>query len=173
MTSAEGGEATPEAVDPWRYRQAIGRFATGVAVVTTTAGGHDHAMTVNSVTSVSLDPVLVLVCAEVDGRWLEAVEEAGVWGLSVLPAQSRGTAEWLSSPGRPLHGQLDRVPYHRGEHTGVALLDGALAALECRTEAIHPAGDHGIVVGRVLSVHTPERAGAALVHFRGRYGVLP
>lgn len=166
------GVAAAEA-DPWDYRRAIGRFASGVTVVSTFAGGHDHAMTANSLTSVSLDPVLVLVCVELDSRWWEAVEEAGVWGISVLPADARGAAEWLSSPGRPLIGQLDRVPHHRGEHTGVALLDGALATLECRTDTAHPAGDHAIVVGRVLGVHTPDRAQPALVHYRGRYGELP
>lgn len=165
--------ATAGDVDPWDFRRAIGRLASGVAVVTTFSGGHDHAMTVNSLTSVSLEPVLVLVCAELDGRWYEAVEESAVWGVSVLPAEARATAQWLSSPGRPMHGQLDRVPHHRGSSTGVALLDDALSTLECRTETIHPAGDHGIVVGRVLSVHTPDRAGAALVHFRGRYAELP
>jgi flavin reductase (DIM6/NTAB) family NADH-FMN oxidoreductase RutF len=163
----------PGAVDPAHYRRAIGRFATGVAVVTTFAGRHDHAMTVNSLTSVSLEPVLMLVCVEQEARWHEAVLESGVWGVSILGAASRGVAEWLSSPGRPLHGQLDRIPFHRGPQTQVALLDDALATLECRTVDVHPAGDHSIVVGGVVSVHTPTRTGAALVHYRGRYGTLP
>jgi flavin reductase (DIM6/NTAB) family NADH-FMN oxidoreductase RutF len=163
----------PGPVDPAQYRRAIGRFATGVAVATTFAGRHDHAMTVNSLTSVSLEPVLMLVCVEQDARWHEAVLESGVWGISILGAGSRGVAEWLSSPGRPLHGQLDRIPFHRGPRTRVALLDDALATLECRTTDVHPAGDHSIVVGEVVSVHTPTRTEAALVHYRGRYGTLP
>ena len=161
------------AVDPADYRRAIGRFATGVTVATTFAGRHDHAMTANAVSSVSLEPVLMLLCVERDARWHDAVEESGVWGISVLGTGSRGIAEWLSTQGRPLHGQLDRIPHHRGPGTGVALLDDALSTLECRTTAIHPAGDHSIVVGEVISVHTPTRTEAALVHFRGRFGALP
>lgn len=171
---AGGGTGEPgPPVDPFSYRQAIGRFASGVTVVTTFAGRHDHAMTANSVTSVSLDPVLMLVSVEQDSRWHEAVGESGVWGVSILGAAARGSAEWLATPGRPLHGQLDRIAHHRGSRTGVALLDDALATLECRTVAAHPAGDHTLVVGEVLAVDIPARVDAALVHFRGRYGVLP
>lgn len=168
-----GTGETPAPVDPLDYRRAIGRFATGVTVVTTFAGSHDHAMTANAVTSVSLDPVLMLVSVEEDSRWHDAVLESGVWGVSVLGAAARATAEWLSTPGRPLHGQLDRIDHHRGARTGVALVDGALSTLECRTVATHPAGDHRLVVGEVLAVDSPGRVDAALVHFRGRYGVLP
>ncbi|GAA1153208.1 flavin reductase family protein [Ornithinicoccus hortensis] len=170
---SDGTGAAGEPVDPLEYRRAIGRFATGVTVVTTFAGRHDHAMTANSVTSVSLYPVLMLVSVEQDSRWHEAVAESGVWGVSILGEHGRPTAEWLASPGRPLHGQLDRIAHHRGPQTGVALLDGALATLECRTVAAHPAGDHTLVVGEVLSVESPARVEAALVHFRGRYGILP
>lgn len=160
-------------VDPQHYRRAMGRFTVGVTVVTTFAGRHDHAMTANSITSVSLEPVLLVLSVEQDARWHDAVLESGVWGISVLGRSSRATAEWLATPGRPLHGQLDRVAHHRGDVTGVALLDGALAAFECRTHAVHPAGDHSLVVGEVVSVHTPEETEPALVHFRGRYTELP
>ncbi len=71
----------PSAVDPGRFRLAMGRFATGVTVVTTRAGEHDHAMTANSLASVSLDPLLVLVCVENDSRFFDAVPdgEGGAW----------------------------------------------------------------------------------------------
>lgn len=163
---------SPE-VDPDHYRRAMGRLAGGVSVVTTFAGRHHHAMTANSMSSVSLDPVLMLVCVEQDARWHEAVVESGVWGVNVLPASARATAEWLATPGRPLHGQLDRIPHRNGPVTGVALLDEAVMRLECRTYAIHNAGDHSIVVGEVVSVETPESSEPALVHYRGRYIALP
>ena len=85
-------------------------------------------------------------------------------------ADAQKTASWLSTRGRPLHGQLDRVPHHRGPRTGVALVEGALAAFECRTRATHRDGDHEIVVGDVLFVDRPDRAGAALVRHRSTYG---
>lgn len=156
-------------VDPDAYRQAIGRLVTGVTVVTTLAGRHDHAMTANAVTSVSLDPVMLLVCVEKEARFHDAVEEAGVFGVSILDAAQRPTAAWLATRGRPLHGQLDRTPYHRGE-SGVALLDGSLATIECRTAATYPAGDHSIVLGDVTSLEIAPAPGEALVYFRGRFG---
>jgi flavin reductase (DIM6/NTAB) family NADH-FMN oxidoreductase RutF len=81
-------------------------------------------------------------------------------------------AEWLSVQGRPLHGQLDRIPHHRGEATGVALLDDALATIECRTTDMHPAGDHSIVVGEVVSLSSAEHPEDALLYYRSRYGTL-
>ncbi len=128
-------------------------------------------MTANAVASVSMDPMLVLACIEVDARFHDAVTESGRWGISVLDAAQRPTAEWLATQGRPLHGQLDRVPHHRGS-TGVALLDGALATIECQTTDIHPAGDHSIVVGEVVSLGVAEHPGAALTYYRSRYGTL-
>ncbi|WP_237565347.1 flavin reductase family protein [Ornithinimicrobium cavernae] len=162
----------PLPVDPQAYRRAIGRFATGVTVATTFAGRHDHAMTANSITSVSLDPVLMLISVEQSARWHQAVLDSGVWGISILAHGARATASWLSTPGRPLHAQLDRVAHHRGAATGVALLDGALAMFECRTTGVHAAGDHSLVVGEVVGLEVPPRVDPALVYYRGRYGQL-
>jgi flavin reductase (DIM6/NTAB) family NADH-FMN oxidoreductase RutF len=161
-----------EPLDPAVFRQAMGRVVHGVSVLTTVAGGHDHAMTADTVTSVSLEPLLVLCCAETEARYHDAVLESGVWGVSVLAADQRAASEWFATRGRPLHGQLDRTPFHRGEKTGVALLDGALMHLEVRTTDVHPAGDHSIIVGEVLSIGLPDTVGSALVHYRGRYGSL-
>jgi len=161
-----------EPVDDMNFRRAIGRLASGVVVATTRSGAHDHAMTATAVTSVSLDPVLVLICVNNEARWHDAVLECGVWNLSVLGASSRSVAQWLSTPGRPMHGQLDRVPHSRAAN-GVALLDEAIATLECGTHAAYPAGDHTVLIGEVLNVDTPPRAEPALVHFRGTFGSLP
>ena len=154
------------------FRQTLGRFPTGVCVVTCLADGHDHAMTANSLTSVSLEPLLVLVCVETETRFHEAVLSAGEWAVSVLTAAARPAAAWLATRGRPLAGQLDPVAHHRGRHTGAALLDDALAWLEVRTVAVHPAGDHSIVVGEVLGLGMSDGSDSALTFFRGRYGRL-
>ena len=158
--------------DIGHYRRAMGRFATGVTVVTTFAGGQDHAMTANAIASVSLEPLLLLMCVERDARFHDAVEEANVWGVSVLAAQARPVADWLATRGRPLHGQLDRIAHHRGPATGVALLDGAMATIECRTTDVHAAGDHSIVVGEVVSLSSNEHPADALVYYRSRYEAL-
>ena len=154
------------------FRRAMSRFATGVTVLTTRTRDIDHAMTANALTSVSLDPLLLLVCVEREARFYDAVVDAGVWGISVLTGRDRPGADWLATRGRPLHGQLDRIPHHRGPQTGVALLDGALSTIECRTIAVHPAGDHSIVVGEVVSVTAAAHPGEALLYYRGRYVIL-
>lgn len=159
------------ALDAGTYRRAAGRLATGICVVTTRSGGHDHAMTVNAFTSVSLEPILVLVCVENEARFHDAVLESGFWGVSILDGTARATATWLATRGRPLHDQLDRIPYHPGPVTGTPLLAASLATMEVRTTAVHPAGDHSIVLGQVLDVQVNEDdvdTGALLYH-RGAY----
>lgn len=153
---------------PTSLRHAMAHFATGVTVVTTLEDGHDHAMTANSVTSVSLDPPLVLVCVQQDSGWHDAVVSSGVWGVSILPVGARPTATWLSTGGRPLYGQLSGIAHHRGE-LGVALVDDALATLECRTYSAHEAGDHTIVVGEVVASRADSRRDDPLIYYRSRY----
>ncbi|MFG1700779.1 flavin reductase family protein [Nonomuraea sp. NPDC049309] len=157
-------------VDPARFRKVVGRFATGVAIVTTRLGDVDHAMTINSFTSVSLDPLLVLFCAEKIARFHDAVIEAGVWGVSVLPATMEDASRFFAHRGRPLNGQLATWAHHRGE-SGVALFDDAIATLECTTTAVHDGGDHSIVVGGVTALGTPSGA-APLLYHEGRYKSL-
>ncbi|MEU4576748.1 flavin reductase family protein [Nonomuraea sp. NPDC023979] len=156
--------------DRQTYRKVVGRFATGVTVVTTRLGDVDYAMTVNSFTSVSLEPLLVLFCAEKVARFHDAVLEAGVWAVSVLPASMEDASRFFAHRGRPLNGQLARWGHHRGE-TGVALFDAALATVECRTDAVHPGGDHSIIVGAVTALGMPGE-GEALTYHEGRYKKL-
>lgn len=150
------------------YRRAMGAFATGVGVVTCVSDGMDHAMTANSIASVSLHPPLILVSVQRTTRFWEAISQQRYWGVSVLPAQARDVAVWFATSGRRLEGQLDRVPYRRNER-GVALLDGALSQFECRTYRIVPAGDHDVVIGEVEAVHHGDSEAAALVYWRSGY----
>ncbi|GAB78230.1 NADH-FMN oxidoreductase RutF, flavin reductase (DIM6/NTAB) family [Austwickia chelonae] len=166
------GTTGPAGIDPGLFRRVFGRFATGVTVITTRCEGHEHAMTANSVTSVSLEPLQILVCIHQDARFHDALLDSGAWGVSVLSERSRAVADWLATPGRPLTGQLDRVAHHPGEITGVPLLTQALARLECRTTAAHPAGDHTIVVGEVVGLSAPDDPDGPLVFYRGEYRSL-
>jgi flavin reductase (DIM6/NTAB) family NADH-FMN oxidoreductase RutF len=155
------------AVEPRAFRAAAGQFPSGIVVVTTGGG---HAMTVSAFTSVSLEPPLVLFCAEKIARFHDAVIEAGSWAVSILPADAEKTARWLATRGRPMDGQLDGIAHHPGPATGAPVLDNALAALECRTTAVHDAGDHSIVVGEVIAVTVaPTRAVGPLIHHAGAY----
>lgn len=154
---------------PRALRDAMGCLATGVCVVTTVLDGADVAMTANSVTSVSLEPPLVLFCVVSGSRFAEAVVAEGRWGISVLEATAFDLSAHFARPGRGSDGQLERVRHHRGPVTGVALLDASVAEVECRTEATHPAGDHVIVVGRVVSLDQRGESAHPLVFHRGRY----
>jgi flavin reductase (DIM6/NTAB) family NADH-FMN oxidoreductase RutF len=158
-------------LDRAAYRRAAGRFASGIMVVSARQAGVDHAMTVTAFTSVSLDPVLVLFCAEKVARFHDAVLGAGTWAASVLREDSEKAARWLATRGRPLAGQLDAFRHHPGPLTGAPILDDALSALECRTTAVHDGGDHSIVVGEVLGVTepSPDEDMGPLLHFSGRY----
>lgn len=151
------------------FRRVAGRFASGIVVVTTSLDGIGHAMTVTAFTSVSLDPLLVLFCAEKIARFHDAVVASGTWAVSVLGDDSEKVAKWLATRGRPLEGQLDAFRHHAGAHTGAPILDDALAAMECRTVAVHDGGDHSIVVGEVVGVSEQRQGGNPLLHYAGRY----
>ncbi len=143
------------------FREVAARYATGVVVVTTKADGFDHAMTATSFTTVSLDPMLALVCVEQDTRFHDALcgEERGIghlWAVSVLAASATPTASWFATKGRPLHGQFDRYPHTRGPQTDAVLLTESLATMELRTVNSVPSGDHTIVVGEVLALSVSE-----------------
>jgi flavin reductase (DIM6/NTAB) family NADH-FMN oxidoreductase RutF len=164
-------------VDQAAFRRAAGQFPGGIVVVTTSAG---HAMTVSAFASVSLEPPLVLFCAEKIARFHDAVLAAGAWAVSILAEDGEKTASWLATRGRPLEGQLDEVPHRPGPATGAPLLDGALATMECRTFAVYDGGDHSIVVGRVAAADSPAESPARgsapgpparrpLIHHAGRY----
>lgn len=153
---ASGGVG-PFGVAPDDFRRAVGRFATGVTVVTTTVDGRHVAMTANSFTSVSLDPVLVLVCVRKDARFHTPVLGAGVWGVSVLPAGMSDASHFFATRDRHVGQQpFERWKHSLGLRTGVLLFDDALVGFECRTVSEHDAGDHTLLVGEVIGIVEPE-----------------
>ena len=153
------------------FRSAMGRFATGVTVVSA-RGRHPHAMTANAVTSVSLDPPLLLVCLDQEARVHDAVLEDGRFGVSVLGVDQLRISDWLATRGRPLVGQLSQVPVVIGEVLGLPLVAGSLVRLECEVEAAHPAGDHTVVIGAVRGLDAGAGPADPLVWFGGGYRTL-
>lgn len=150
------------------YRSVLARYASGVVVVTTRVDDADHAMTANSFTSVSLQPALVLFCVQKDSRFHTAIGQAQEWVVNVLSSEQAPAARWFAERGRPLGGQMEVVEYQR-DSAGIARLTGSLGYLTCATHAMHDAGDHTIVLGRVLDVeHGGE--GSALVYLNHRLG---
>src|SRR5665811_2559541 len=102
QNTTDGKDADLPDIDT--FRRAMGRFVTGVSMLTTRTRDVDYAMTASALTSVSLEPLLLLVCIEREGRFHDAVMDAGFWGISVLSAGDRPGAEWLATRGRPVHG---------------------------------------------------------------------
>lgn len=166
-----GTDVPGEPAPSEEFRSAVARWATGVTVVTA-RGRHPHAMTANSVASVSLEPPTLLVCLEVDSRVHDAVLDDGRFGVSVLAHDQQPVAAWLATRGRPLLGQLDRVPHAPGPVLGVPLVDGALATFECAVAAAHPAGDHTVVLGEVRGVGAGAPGEQPLVWFASAYRSL-
>jgi flavin reductase (DIM6/NTAB) family NADH-FMN oxidoreductase RutF len=149
---------------PARFRRALGRFATGVTVVTTPTGGAPHGMTANGFMSVSLDPPLVLVSLTKQSRLFGFLAETRRFGVSILSEDQETLSRHFG--GRPQEGlELDFA-----WAGGLPFVPGALGQIGCRVVDEHPAGDHILVIGEVE--HLDYRDGAPLLFFTGTYGFL-
>jgi flavin reductase (DIM6/NTAB) family NADH-FMN oxidoreductase RutF len=152
------------------FRQAMGHFATGVTVVTSIgADGEPVGTTASAVTSLSLDPPLVLVCFDRTSLTLQAVRAHGAFVVNVLAAPQQHLS--VSFARRGPAAAWDGVR-HRPGPTGSPRLDGVLAALDCTVEYTVPGGDHEIVVGRIRDVETIGKDAAPLLYWRGTYASL-
>jgi flavin reductase (DIM6/NTAB) family NADH-FMN oxidoreductase RutF len=156
------------APDPERFRTVIGSFPTGVTIVTCHGPDGPAGLTTNAITSVSLDPVLMLVCFDNGSRTLTAVRDAGRFAINILRAGQEELARVFASK------RVARQKFESVTHTvahGVPVLDGALAWLACDLVELRPAGDHTMGLGAVTGMDIdPE--GRPLVFFRGAYTTL-
>lgn len=153
-------------VDRRALRTALGRYATGVTVITTcTDAGKREGLTANSFSSVSLDPPLVLWCLQRDGASAESFVSAGRFAVNVLGADQSDLSRHFAAPRLDKFDGVD----HRPGLGGCPLLAGCLAHFECRTERTVEAGDHLIFIGRV--VRSSHVEGDPLIYSAGRYCV--
>ncbi len=145
----------------------MGHFATGVTVVTSVdCDGEPVGTTANAVTSLSLDPPLVLVCFDLGSLTLRAIRGHGAFVVNVLAAPQRQLSANFARRG--LAAAWDGVRHRRGP-TGSPRLEDVLAVLECTVEHMLPGGDHEIVVGRVRHAETGVAALPPLLYYRGAY----
>lgn len=149
------------------YREALGSFVTGVAVVTAAGAGNHSGITVNSFTSVSLDPPLVLWCMDRRSSRHDHFAAAAAFTISILGTEHKAVSSRLARPGEHALDDLDLLPTELGPP---ALAD-ALAVFECAREQAFAAGDHTILIGRVQRFSRPGQS-APLVYFGGRYSAL-
>lgn len=155
--------------DERQFRTVIGHFATGVTVVTSRrADGRPCGLTANSVASVSLDPLLVLVCLDRSAVSHGCIIDGGAFAVSILAAPDEPLARRFAEGER--EDRFEGLAW-REEVTGCPVLERALAWLDCRVRDVHGAGDHSIVVGEVVACGA--RAGEPLVFYRGEYRRIP
>ncbi|MGV6876177.1 flavin reductase family protein [Pseudochelatococcus sp. B33] len=151
-------------IDPVQLRRTLGRFATGVLVVTTRWGDRIHGMTANAFTSVSLTPPLVLICIDQRAAMRQALQESGHYGLSVLSREQQRLSRHFSSRNSP------EVEIAFEDLDGVPVIAGALAQFSCRIRQTLDAGDHLIFIGEVIGHRHDE--GEPLLYFGGGYNYL-
>jgi len=160
----------PEPVTPSAFRAALGRFASGVTIITVeTSEGEVHGMTANAFCSVSLQPPLVLVCIDHLAETYLHLRERGQFGVSVLKEEQEALSEFFADPERNPDAAYRLGIEYRAMASGMPVLKDALANLDCRVVGAHSAGDHTIFVAEVKEIALGE--GSPLLYFRGRYGM--
>ena len=159
----EGGGRVTSA----EFRRACGRFATGVTIASVwDAEGAPHGLTVSSFTSVSLDPPLILICLGHGVSAIDAFRASAHFGINVLAENQRDLAERFTQKGQD---RFEGLKWRRGK-TGVPLLAGVLAAMECAVRQRVTAGDHDIFVAEMVVARVA--GGEPLIHFAGAYRSL-
>ncbi|HLM07448.1 MAG TPA: flavin reductase family protein [Blastococcus sp.] len=157
-------------VDAREFAEAMAQYAAGVCLLTVRDGIDDVGTTVSSVMSASAEPPLVAVGLAADGYPAEVLEEVGRCGLTLLAAEHAIVASRFASAGRPsARHLLESVPWTRAPASDAILLDGGLAALDCRLERLVEAGDHVVALLEVEDVPFLNPGSAPLLRLRGRY----
>jgi flavin reductase (DIM6/NTAB) family NADH-FMN oxidoreductase RutF len=155
-------------MDPKEFRNTMGKFATGVTVVTSENEGVRRGMTANAFSSLSLDPPLAIVCVDHKASFLGVIQGAKKFVINFLAEDQKSTSDWFAGKGRDAEDQFAEISFETGEN-GMPVLTGTLASLECETHEEFPSGDHTIVVGRVTRVITSDDLRAPLLFYAGAY----
>ena len=152
-------------IDPRAYRNTIGAFATGVTVVAAGHGHHLHAMTANAVTSLSLDPPLLIFCVGKKARIVEVLETAHGFSVNILRDNQQALSTYFAGGWKePVPPPFRFVPWEGGPR-----LEGCAASIGCALHERIEGGDHWIVVGRVVALHQGEEPQRPLIFYSGKY----
>ena len=158
-------------IDKMDYRRTIGTFATGVTIITTKLGEHSHGLTANAVSSVSLEPTLVLICVDHTSDTFQLLKESGAFCVNVLGEDQEHLSRKFATKLQEGEHRMSGVQYREGV-TGAPILDGCIAYLDCRIWQTYTAGDHDIFIGEVVDIgHAPDDA-KPLLFYRGKYAKL-
>jgi flavin reductase (DIM6/NTAB) family NADH-FMN oxidoreductase RutF len=155
-------------LNPVTFRRVMGAFTTGVTVITVEREpGLVHGMTANSFTSVSLDPLLVLICVDHDARLLSFLKSQRRFGVSILREGQQALSEYFAKAEQTPEEDARLGVRYMWTSSGVPLLENTLAQLACNVVAEHPAGDHTIFIGEVETMECHE--GEPLLFHHGQY----
>jgi len=154
-------------LDKGSFRHTMSHFASGVTIMTTTAAGRMHGMTVSAFASQSLDPLLILVSVERSTTMHQLVMESRAFAINILDEHGEGTARFFADNARLSGPEFKEGAYHLGI-TGSPILEEATAYLEATVDSTLEAGDHTIMVGRVVALQVVRDA-APLVYYRSGY----
>ena len=152
--------------DSRAYRDAMGQFCTGVVVVAGLDAGKLVGFAAQSFVSLSLAPPLIAVCPGKTSTSWPRIRSTGRFCVNVLADEQRAVSEAFAQPGAAA-----RIDWMPGPASGTPVLDGVIAYAECALRAEHDAGDHTVVIGRVLGFETLRQSARPLVYFRGAYGI--
>lgn len=158
--------STPAAApDSRRFRDTIGLFTTGVAIIVARAGDEVLAMTVNAVSSVSLDPMLVMFCPGKKTRFAEHLGSLTAFSINILREEQQALSTYFAGGWK----EPTPPPFRFVPSCSALRLEGSLASLECKLEQPIDGGDHWLVLGRVLDLHLGIGPHRPLLFYRGRY----
>jgi flavin reductase (DIM6/NTAB) family NADH-FMN oxidoreductase RutF len=168
MVSSKTRNMKTPTLNAHQFRKALGHFATGVTVVTVErAPGLVRGMTANSFTSVSLDPLLILICVEKRAAILPMLEKKRQFGVSVLKEGHEAMSEYFAKGTQSAEAEQRLSIHSRWTASGIPVLEGTILQLSCEVVAAHLAGDHTIFVGEVAEAEIHE--GKPLLYFGGEY----
>ncbi len=159
------------AVDPYEFRTIIGHFASGVTVITSAEGDRLHGMTANAVASLSLDPVMLLICVDRTAYSNDSIRRAGAFAVNVLGEHQEVVSRLFAKHTEPEAGSLRGQPYRIGV-TGAPVLTDGVAYVECRVKEVLDGGDHSIFLGEVVDQGIVDADAKPLVFYRGGYHSL-
>lgn len=152
-----------------QFRDVLGQFASGITVVTTMSGDEPVGMTCQSFSSVSLDPPLVLFVPAKSSRAWPLIQRSGRFAVNILAADQEQVSNQMATRGID---KFEGLSWRPSEATGSPLVDGALAQLDCSVHTVHEAGDHFVVIGRVVWLRSQDvthESTKPLLYYRGRY----
>lgn len=152
-------------LDSRTFRNTIGLFATGVTVVAVEVDGKIYGMTANAVTSVSLNPMLMLVCVQKEAHLMAYLRQTEGFSLNILSEEQQDLSNYFANLWR----EPEPPPFSFSPWQGTPRLDGAIGAIACRTTEFLEGGDHWIVMGQVIGLYRQENPANPLLYYRGQY----